>query len=64
MTIILYIALTICLMYIAYLKGKGKAPVKDAEKEKLELEREQIMSDHFDAVLNYTPEKAYTRRAV
>lgn len=52
--------LTLCcvLIYDKYKQRKTKEVqgVDDAEKE-----RQQRYNDHFDALLNYTPEKAYKK---
>lgn len=52
--------LTLCcmLIYDRYNQRKTKEvqSVDDAEKE-----RQQRYNDHFDALLNYTPEKAYKK---
>lgn len=52
--------LTLCcmLIYDRYKQRKTKEvqSVDDAEKE-----RQQRYNDHFDALLNYTPEKAYKK---
>lgn len=52
--------LTLCcmLIYDRYKQRKTKdvQSVDDAEKE-----RQQRYNDHFDALLNYTPEKAYKK---